>query len=80
MKQCELEIVTSPEDFDRSTGEMLCRRTGMIHVCWLELPKTCKVGDIISLKDWQHIFVINKIHEPELEKVSIKHGWKVGGL
>ena len=77
-RQCELEMVTQPKDFDG--GDMLCKRRSVFRLCWINIPSNAKVGSIISLAGWDHFFVINKIYDPAIERAEIKHGWKVGGL
>ncbi|CAB4166403.1 hypothetical protein UFOVP844_27 [uncultured Caudovirales phage] len=74
MRQCELERV------EREKGSPILRRTGEKMVTFIDGLKEAKVGDFISLKKVKAWWVIDVIHDQEIESHDVKRTWSVGGL
>lgn len=74
MRQCELERVIREKD------EMLLKRTGGKLVTFLDKVTPEMKGAIIDLKKKDGLWVIDVIHEVEVETHQIKRNWQVGGL
>ena len=73
MRQCELEKV----EFEKR-GK-LAKRTGHKLVTFLAISPDMK-GAIIELKKETGLWVVDVIHERDVESHEIKRNWHVGGL
>lgn len=74
MRQCELEKVI------REKGNPRLKRTGTKLVTFIDEVTSDMVGAIIDLKKVEGLWVIDKIHEVDIERHQIKRNWHVGGL
>jgi len=74
MRQCELERVI------REKGSIKMKRTGEKLVAFVEGITLDMIGAIVDLKKLSGFWVIDKVHEQDIEKHQIKHSWHVGGL
>jgi exoribonuclease R len=74
MRQCELERVAHEK------GNFLLKRTGEKKIAYVEGVTPEMAGVIIDLKKVEGLWVVDKVHEPEIEKYQIKRTWHVGGL
>jgi len=74
MRQCELERVI------RERGNPKLKRTGEKMVTFINDVTQDMVGAIIDLKKVDGMWVIDKVHEQNIETHQIKRNWHVGGL
>jgi hypothetical protein len=74
MRQCELEKVCYEK------GSFLLKRTGEKLIAFIEGVKPDMEGVIIDLKKFEGLWVVDKIHDQDIEKYQIKRSWHVGGL
>lgn len=74
MRQCELERVI------RIKGQPNLKRTGDKLVTFIDGVTEDMKDAIIDLKKKDGLWVIDKIHDQEIESHQIKRNWKVGGL
>jgi hypothetical protein len=74
MRQCELERV------ERKKGIPNLVRTGEKLVTFIDGVTDDMEGDIIDLKKKEGLWVIDKIHDQEIQHHMIKRNWNVGGL
>lgn len=74
MRQCELEKVV------REKGSPKLKRTGTKLVTFIDDIALDMTGAIIDLKKVEGLWVIDKIHEVDIERHQIKRNWHVGGL
>ncbi len=73
MRQCEIERVM----FDKRAKAPI--RTGEKLVTFLDVSTEMK-GAILELKKIMGYWVIDQIHEQDIEAHDIKRNWHVGGL
>ncbi len=73
MRQCELEKV----EFEKRSK--LAKRSGTKMVTFLDATPDMK-GAILELKGIKGMWVVDVIHEQEIETHQIKRNWHVGGL
>jgi len=74
MRQCEIERV------ELGKGTEKAKRTGEKMVTFLEGVEPDMKGAIVDIKKLNGFWVIDAIHENEVEKYQIKRNWHVGGL
>lgn len=74
MRQCELEKVTSEK------GSFLKKRTGEKMVAFIDGVTPDMTGSIVDLRKVEGLWVIDKIHDVDIEKHQIRRSWHVGGL
>lgn len=74
MKQCELEKVI------RQKGEMNLKRTGEKLVSFVDGITDDMQGAIIELRKMPGLWVVDKIHDQDVETHYLKRNWSVGGL
>lgn len=74
MRQCELEKVSGEK------GSFKLKRTGEKLVAFIEGVTPEMIGAIIDLKKIEGMWVVDKIHDQDIEKYQIKRSWHVGGL
>jgi hypothetical protein len=74
MRQCELEKVI------REKGNFKLKRTGEKLVAFVDGITLEMIGSIVDLKKIEGLWVVDKIHEQDIEKHQIKRSWHVGGL
>lgn len=74
MRQCELERVV------REKGNPKLKRTGEKLISFVDGVNADMQGAIIELKKNRGLWVVDKIHEPDIEHHQLKRNWHVGGL
>jgi hypothetical protein len=74
MRQCELEKVI------REKGNPKLKRTGKKKITFIDGVTPDMEGVIIDLKKVEGLWVIDKIHDVDVEIHQIKRNWHVGGL
>jgi hypothetical protein len=74
MRQCELERV------ERQRGKSDLKRTGEKLVTFLDKVTEDMQGAIIDLKKKEGLWVIDKVHQLDIEHDQIRRNWHVGGL
>lgn len=74
MRQCELEQVVFAKGAKNAT------RTGTKKIAFVDGVTPDMVGAIIDLKKVEGLWVIDIIHDQEIEAHQIKRNWHVGGL
>ena len=74
MRQCELEKVIFAK------GAKLATRQGEKKVAFIDGVTPDMVGAIIDLKKVPGLWVVDTVHETEVEAHQIKRNWHVGGL
>ncbi len=74
MRQCELEKVV------RVKANAKLERTGEKMTSFIEDVTPGMEGAIIDLKKIEGLWVIDKIHEQDIQAHQIKRNWHVGGL
>ena len=74
MRQCELERVI------RVKGQSGLKRTGDKLVTFIDGVLPDMEGEIIDLKKVEGMWVIDKVHDQNLEHHQIRRNWHVGGL
>jgi len=74
MRQCELEKVIGEK------GTFLKKRTGEKLIAFIDGVTPDMVGAIVDLRKLEGLWVIDKIHDVDIEKHQIKRSWHVGGL
>lgn len=74
MRQCELEKVI------REKGCYDMKRTGEKLVAFIDGITLDMVGSIIDLRKVEGLWVIDKVHDQDIQKHKINHSWHVGGL
>lgn len=74
MRQCELERV------EKVKGQVNLKRTGEKKVTFIDSVTPEMIGAIIDLKKESGLWVIDKVHDQNIESHQIKRNWHVGGL
>lgn len=74
--QCELIGVTRSVERTTVTYNTNCER----FICWIQDCEKLSIGSIITLQGVEGMWIIEKIHEREMETKNIKRNWNVGGL
>lgn len=74
MRQCDLERV------ERQKGQTDLKRTGDKLFAFVDGVTGDMQGCIIDLKKKDGLWVVDKVHELDIESHQIKRNWKVGGL
>lgn len=74
MRQCELEKVI------REKGQTNLKRTGEKLVTFLDKVTPEIQGSIIDLKKIEGLWVLDVVHDQEIETHQIRRNWSVGGL
>ena len=74
MRQCELERVV------REKGNPKLKRTGEKLTTFVEGIATDMQGAIVELKKSRGMWVVDKIHDQDVEMHQLKRNWAVGTL
>jgi hypothetical protein len=74
MRQCELERVI------REKGNPKLKRTGEKLVSFVDGVDSEMVGAIIELKKNRGLWVVDQIHDQDVELHQLKRNWSAGGL
>lgn len=74
MRQCELQKVVLGKANEKA------RRTGEKLVCFIDNVNDDMLGALIDLKKVEGLWVIDKIHNQEIERYQIKRNWHLGDL
>lgn len=74
MRQCELERVI------REKGNPKLKRTGEKLVSFVDGVSQGMEGAIVELKKIRGMWVVDRIHEQEVEHHKLKRNWSVGDL
>ena len=74
MRQCELERVV------REKGNPKLKRTGDKLVTFVEGVSEGMENAIIELKKNRGLWVVDRIHDQDVELNQLKRNWSVGGL
>ncbi|HUD01378.1 MAG TPA: hypothetical protein VMR37_03565 [Rhabdochlamydiaceae bacterium] len=74
MRQVELEKVVHEK------GNLKLKRTGQKLVTFIDKVTPDMVGAIIDLKKQEGLWVIDVIHDQDIQHHEIKRNWHVGGL
>lgn len=74
MRQCELERVV------REKGNPKLKRTGEKLVSFVDGVSEGLEGAIIELKKSRGLWVVDKIHDQDVELHQLKRNWSVDGL
>lgn len=72
MRQCELEKVV------REKGNPKLKRTGERLISFVDGVASGMEGNIIELKKNRGMWVVDKIHEQDVELHQLKRNWSVG--
>ncbi len=74
MRQCELERVV------REKNNPNMKRTGEKMVTYIDKATSDLQGKIIDLKKLTGYWIVDKVHDLEIQSHQLKHNWHVGGL
>lgn len=74
MRQCDLERVV------REKGNPKLKRTGEKLMTFVDGVTMGMEGAIIELKKNRGMWVVDKIHDQDVELHQLKRNWSVGGL
>lgn len=74
MRQCELERVI------REKGNPKLKRTGEKLSSFVDGVDSEMIGAIIELKKNRGLWVVDRIHDQDVELNQLKRNWSAGGL
>lgn len=57
-----------------------CSKNTMKRVTWTDEDAKIKPGNLIRFKDEKDFWIIEKVHNPSIQKNEINRTWHVGGL
>ncbi len=74
MRQCDVERVEFPK------GGKIANRTGDKLTSFIDGVTPDMKGAIIEIKKLKGLWVVDAVHDQEIETHQIKRNWHVGGL